>query len=254
MRIVSWNVNGIRAIAGKGFLEWVADDDPDILCLQETKAHSEQLQPELLNLEGYHSYFAESERKGYSGVALYTKAEPLEVDDSLGAARFDREGRTLVARYPKFVLFDVYFPNGKSSEQRLRYKMEFYDEFLARVRTLLKAGESIIICGDVNTAHREIDLARPDDNVNVSGFLPQERAWIDELLEAGFIDTFRLFHPDGGNYTFWSYITRARRRNVGWRLDYVFVSDDLKERVADAFILSDVPGSDHCPVGVDLLF
>ena len=252
MRIVSWNVNGLRAIAGKGFLEWVGEDDPDILCLQETKAHKEQLAPEVRNLEGYHSYFAESERKGYSGVALYTKEEPLEIDDSLGSERFDREGRTIVARYPDFVLFDVYFPNGKQSEERLQYKMEFYEELLDRVSTMREAGESIIICGDVNTAHREIDLARPEDNVKVSGFLPQERAWIDDLLDAGFVDTFRLFHEDGENYTFWSYITRARRRNVGWRLDYVIVSDDLTDRVADAFILSDVMGSDHCPVGVEL--
>ncbi|MFO8061066.1 MAG: exodeoxyribonuclease III [Bacillota bacterium] len=252
MRIISWNVNGIRAIAGKGFIEWIRSDDPDILCVQETKAHIGQLPAELTDLEGYYGYFAESERKGYSGVGLYSKDEPLEVDDSFGAPQFDGEGRVLVARYPDFVLLNVYFPNGKRSAERLRYKMDFYAEFLDFLGSLLREGDSVILCGDVNTAHRQIDLARPDENVNVSGFLPEERAWIDELVAAGFTDTFRMFDDGEGNYTFWSYITRARQRNVGWRLDYVFVSDDLKDRVEDAFILSDVRGSDHCPVGIEV--
>ncbi len=227
------------------------EDDPDILCVQETKAWAEQLSPEVRDIAGYHSYYGEGERKGYSGVALYSKLEPLDISDRFHPA-FDDEGRVLVAHYPSFVLFNVYFPNGKASPERLQYKMDFYEAFLEEMRRRLQLGERIIVAGDVNTAHREIDLARPQENQSTSGFLPKERHWIDRLLDAGFTDTFRMFHTGEGHYSYWDLRTRARDRNVGWRIDYVFASDDLAHDVHDAFILPEVYGSDHCPVGIEL--
>lgn len=252
LKILSWNVNGLRAVYKKGFLDWFLTERPDILCLQETKAAEAQVPRELKEVEGYRSYFASAERKGYSGVALYSKAEPENVKTGFGVKRFDAEGRTLVANFGEFILFNVYFPNGKASAERLEYKMDFYDTFLERVATLHAEGRDIIICGDVNTAHKEIDLTRPKENRHVSGFLPEERAWIDRLLASGFVDTFRMFNGDPGQYTWWDYKTRARDRNVGWRLDYFFVSENLRDRIKNAFILSDVMGSDHCPVGIEL--
>ena len=251
MRIISWNVNGLRAAVKKGFLDWVEQDDPDILCLQEVRARRNQLPDEVQKIDGYSDYISEAEKKGYSGVATYSRPEPVEVSKTF-CSKFDPEGRLLMARYPEFVLFNVYFPNGKSSQQRLDYKLEFYDTFLDTVSELLEDGEEIIICGDVNTAHKPIDLARPEANKTTSGFLPEEREWIDRLLETGFTDTFRMFNEEGDNYSFWDYRTRARERNVGWRLDYFFASDNLVDRIGDAFILSDVYGSDHCPVGIEM--
>jgi exodeoxyribonuclease-3 len=252
LKIISWNVNGLRAVYKKGFLDWFLTESPDILCLQETKVAEEQVPPELKDAEGYRSYFASPERKGYSGVATYSKIEPETVGTGFGVKRFDAEGRTLAADFGDFVLFNVYFPNGKASAERLEYKLGFYDAFLKHVRALLEEGRKVIVCGDVNTAHKEIDLTRPKENQHVSGFLPEERAWIDEFLASGFIDTFRAFNGEPGQYTWWDYKTRARDRNVGWRLDYFFVSESLRGRVKDAFILSDVMGSDHCPVGIKL--
>ena len=252
MRLISWNVNGLRAVAKKGFLDWLEEDEPDVVCLQETKAHENQLPPEIREIDGYHSYYSEAERKGYSGVALYSREEPLEVKDSVGEEVLDAEGRLLVARYSDLIVYNVYFPNGKASPERLAYKMRFYEAFLAHVRDQLAAGANILVCGDVNTAHREIDLARPDDNAHRSGFLPEEREWMNRFLEAGFVDTFRMFTEDGGHYSWWDLRTRARARNVGWRIDYVFVDEGLAPRVEDAFILPDVYGSDHCPVGVEI--
>ena len=251
-RLLSWNVNGLRAAYRKGFLDWLSQDRPDILCLQETKARREQLPVELGNVKGYHLYMSVPERKGYSGVALYTTKEPISVSYDLGAERFDREGRIIEADYGEFVLLAVYFPNGKASEERLSYKMDFYQHFLKHVDDLRKNGKNVIICGDVNTAHREIDLARPRPNSKVSGFLPVERAWIDELLSHGFRDTFRIFNREPKNYSWWDYKSRARERNVGWRIDYFFVDTELSSRVTRAFILSDVMGSDHCPVGIEI--
>jgi exodeoxyribonuclease-3 len=252
VRILSWNVNGLRAVHKKGFLDWFLAERPDILCLQETKATEDQVPPELKDVEGYRSYFTSPERKGYSGAATYAGMEPEAVKKGFGVKRFDAEGRTLVADFGDFVLFNVYFPNGKASNERLEYKMDFYDAFLKHVNGLRKAGGNVIVCGDVNTAHKEIDLTRPKENQHVSGFLPEERAWIDEFLASGFIDTFRMFNGEPDQYTWWDYKTRARDRNVGWRLDYFFVSESLRDRVKDAFILSDVMGSDHCPVGIEL--
>ena len=250
IRILSWNVNGIRAVYKKGFLDWFNKEQPDILCIQETKARSEQLPDDLLNVPGYKSYFCWGERKGYSGVAVYTKEEPLSVKKGFGKEKFDNEGRILILEYKDFYLLNIYFPNGKAREERLQYKMDFYDCFYDYVNKLKKKGNNVIICGDVNTAHKEIDIARPKENSKISGFLPEEREWMDKFFESGFVDTFRMFNSDPDNYTWWDMVTRARERNVGWRIDYFFVSDNMRDKVKDAFIMPDVLGSDHCPIGI----
>jgi exodeoxyribonuclease-3 len=251
-RILSWNVNGLRAAYKKGLLVWLLRERPDVLCLQETKAAPDQLPPDLKEVEGYHAYFASAERKGYSGVALYTRLEPREIRGGFGVEKFDREGRTQLADFGDFLLFNVYFPNGKASAARLRYKMAFYRAFLAHVDKLKAKGARIIICGDVNTAHKEIDLARPRENEKTSGFLPEERAWLDKFIARGFVDTFRMFDREPGRYTWWDQKTRARERNVGWRIDYFFVSDNFAEKVSAAYILPEVMGSDHCPIGLEV--
>jgi exodeoxyribonuclease-3 len=252
IKALSWNVNGIRAVYKKGFLEWLAHAGPDILCLQETKASEEQLSADLTGIAGYHAYFSSAVRKGYSGVALYTKTEPEQVAKGFGIEEFDSEGRTLVADYGRFVLCNVYFPNGKASIERLRYKMEFYAAFMEFIDSLQDEGKNVVICGDVNTAHQEIDIARPKENAKISGFLPQERAWMDELLNHGYVDTFRMFNDQAGQYTWWDLMTRARDRNVGWRIDYFLVSGGFADQVQAAYILPDVMGSDHCPIGIDI--
>jgi exodeoxyribonuclease-3 len=252
MRLLSWNVNGLGALYRKGFLDWLMKDSPDVLCLQETKLAENQVPEPLKDPPGYVTYFSSGDRKGRGGVALFTRNTPQAVRPGLGIEGFDDEGRAIVADYGDFFLFNVYFPNGKASSQRLKYKLEFYDRFLALVDGLKAGGKSIVICGDVNTAHREIDLARPKQNEKVSGFLPVERAWMDKLISHGFLDTFRLFCQEGGHYSWWDLKTRSRERNVGWRIDYFFVSEDLRDNVASAFILKEVPGSDHCPVGIEL--
>jgi exodeoxyribonuclease-3 len=246
--LISWNVNGLRAVARKGFLPWVAESSPDILCLQETKAHPGQLAAELTNIEGYHASFAYPERPGYSGVALFSREEPQRVETSLPGASTADEGRVLIATYPWARLYTIYFPNGKQSPERLAYKLAFYEDFLSAVKTDMEAGRHVVVCGDVNTAHTALDIARPKENEQVSGFLPEERAWLDRFAEAGLVDTFRLFTPDGGNYTWWDYKTRARERNVGWRIDYFYVDTPLAGRVRASDILGDVYGSDHCPI------
>lgn len=251
IKILSWNVNGIRAAYRKGILDWVADAKPDILCIQETKAHPEQLPDELININGYKSYFSSAEKKGYSGVAIYTKAEPVSVKTGFGISKFDSEGRILIAEYPDFYLFNIYYPNGKASPERLQYKLDFYDAFLEYANKLKKKGSKVIFCGDVNTAHKEIDIARPKENSKVSGFLPVEREWLDKVIDNGYIDTFRMFNSEPDNYTWWDQVTRARERNVGWRIDYFFVSESAKDDIKNAFILSDVMGSDHCPIGIE---
>ena len=250
-QILSWNVNGLRAIAKKGFRQWLLESSPDILCVQETKSSPEQLNENLLNIPGYHVYFASAEKKGYSGVAIYTKEKPKTVT-GLGIRPFDIEGRTIKAEFNHFTLFNIYYPNGKASKERLQYKMDFYEAFLKVALDLQKAGTPLIICGDVNTAHKPVDLARPRENETISGFLPEERAWIDRFLSNGFYDTFRLFNQEGGHYTWWDYKTRARERNIGWRIDYFFINKVLKPQLNSAFMLSDVPGSDHCPIGIEL--
>ena len=251
MRVIYWNVNGLRAAHKKGFLDWFNDEAPDIMCLQETKAHEEQLPEEIRSITGYSSYFSTPEKKGYSGVGLYTNTTPQSVQFGFGD-RFDSEGRTIIADYGDFVLFNIYFPNGKRSAERLKYKMDFYDAFLSYAEKTKQSGKHVVVCGDVNTAHKEIDLARPKENVKVSGFLPQERAWMDEFLDKGYKDTLRIFNQEPGNYSYWDQMTKARERNVGWRIDYFFVDQDFADRLTGAFILSEVMGSDHCPVGIDI--
>ena len=253
MRLISWNVNGIRAVQKKGFLEWFKKEQPDMLCLQETKAHPEQLDENLLNVPGYTAYWSAAEKKGYSGTVIYTKEKPLHVAHGFGIERFDREGRTVIAEYPSFTLLNIYFPNGKKDQDRLDYKMDFYTATLDYCHALQKKGKQIVICGDVNTAHTEIDLTYPKENANTSGFLAIERAWIDHLLREGFVDTLREKYPDKPElYTWWDYKTKARERNVGWRIDYFFITDGLKNKLREAFILDTVEGSDHCPLGITL--
>ncbi len=256
--LLSWNVNGLRAVHRKGlFLDFVDESSPDVLCLQETKSQPDQLSHELLTIAGYEAHFASAERKGYSGVAVYSKTSPKSVTRSFGPdGRWDDEGRVLALDYGEFVLYNVYFPNGRQSKARLEYKMAFYDAFLEHIEAERESGRNIIFCGDVNTAHKEIDLARPKENEKTSGFLPQERAWIDALIGRGYEDTFRLprlgRQDESGHYTYWDTMTRARERNVGWRIDYFFVNEEFLQSVSNAFILSDVMGSDHCPIGLEL--
>lgn len=253
MKLISWNINGIRAWHKKGNFEWFKQEKPDIFCVQETKAETSQIPEEMANLEGYSGYFASSKlRKGYSGVAILTKIKPEKVEYGLGIKEFDDEGRLIILYFKDFVLFNCYFPNGGQGEHRIDYKLRFYDAFLKKCETLKKQGKSVIFCGDVNTAHNEIDLARPKENQKNTGFLPIERAWIDKVVEKGFIDTFRYKNTDTVKYSYWDMKTFARQRNVGWRIDYFFVSDNLKDKIRDADILDSIYGSDHCPILLDL--
>ena len=252
IKILSWNVNGIRAAYKKGFLNWFLKESPDILCVQEFRATEEQLPGKLINIEGYHSYFNSAEKKGSSGVAIYTKVKPENVRTGFGIDSFDREGRVQIAEYENFILFNIYYPNGGASDERLKYKLEFYNIFLKFVDKEKEKGKGIICCGDFNTAHNEIDLSRPKENSIVSGFLPIERAWLDKFISHGYQDTFRIFNKNPENYTWWDYKTRARDRNVGWRLDYFFINQEFIQNLHSAFILSEVMGSDHCPVGIEI--
>jgi exodeoxyribonuclease-3 len=251
-KILCWNVNGIRAAVRKGFLDWLKIESPDILCVQETKARPENLTEDLLEPKGYQVYWNYPERKGYSGVATFTKEKPLRVQNGFGMPAFDTEGRVLISVYPNFTLYNVYFPNGKQSAERLKYKMDFYDAFFRFLEPLQKRGEKLIICGDVNTAHKEIDLARPKENEKMSGFLPIERAWLDKLLASGFVDIFRRLHKEPGQYTYWDMKTNARERNVGWRIDYFFITENLIDSIESTYILKEVIGSDHCPIALVL--
>jgi exodeoxyribonuclease-3 len=250
--MLSWNVNGIRAIARKGFADWMKKESADIICIQETKARVEQVTKEIAEPKGYHAYWSSAEKKGYSGTLIYTKQKPKEVLYGMGEPRFDSEGRMVVCEYPDFVLFNVYFPNGRMNVKRLRYKLDFYDSFLEFADSYKKKGKGVVVCGDLNTAHKEIDLARPRENAKFSGFLPIEREWIDKFISHDYKDSFRQFNKKARQYSWWDYKTRARERNIGWRLDYFFVSVDLLPGLKAAFIENKVMGSDHCPVGIIL--
>ena len=254
MKLVSWNVNGLRAIAKKGFGDIIQEMDPDILGIQETKIQEDQLEPEHKDFPSYESYFYSAERKGYSGVGAYTKIQPQKIETGFTFGRNETEGRVIMLEFDKFIFFNIYFPNGQKDEIRLQFKLDFYDfclEYFEKIRK--ERGKGLVICGDYNTAHHPIDLARPKQNEKTSGFLPIERAWMDRFEEAGYIDTFRLIHPDEKDrYSWWSYRANARANNVGWRIDYFYVSPELKDNVKDAFILDQVLGSDHCPVGIEL--
>lgn len=254
MKLVSWNVNGLRAAAKKGFLDWLYESGADVVGLQETKAEAVQLPEEVRNPRGYHAYFTHSKgRKGYSGVGLYSKTKPDKVEFGIGIPKFDDEGRIIIGHYGDLVLLNVYFPNGGGGPERLKYKLEFYDAFLKHIEHLRKLGKKVVFCGDINTAHEEIDLARPKENEKNTGFLPEERAWIDELTYHGYIDTFRHFSPDKvGAYSYWDMKTAARDRNVGWRIDYFFVAPEILPKLKSAGISPNVYGSDHCPVWIEL--
>lgn len=253
LRLMSWNVNGIRALGRKGFISWLAEAGPDVLGLQEIKARPEQLDEELRRPAGYHVAWHPAERAGYSGVAILSRERPLEWIEGLGHPRFDVEGRTLLARFKDFDFLTAYFPNGKNDLSRVPFKLDYSEAFLDYVNRLRAEGRSVVFCGDVNTAHRAIDLARPKENRKVTGFLPEECAWVDRLTEAGWVDIYRERHPEQtGAYTWWSFRSGARERNVGWRIDYFFVSPDLRRLVAGVGIHPEVLGSDHCPVSIDL--
>jgi len=255
LSLISWNVNGIRAAERKGFLNWLEKHKYDIVCVQETKvSNPEVLSNELLAPNGYKSYWAcAKEKKGYSGVGVFTKLTPVKIKTDFGKNILSKEGRIIELDFEKFILLNVYFPNGGASDARLKYKLEFYKEFLKYIKKLKKDGRKIIFCGDVNTAHHEIDLARPKDNIDNSGFMPIEREWLDKFEDDGFIDTFRFFHQNKKDiYSWWDMKTRSRERNVGWRIDYFYASSNLKNNLKQASILTDVYGSDHCPISLDL--
>jgi exodeoxyribonuclease-3 len=251
-RLVSWNVNGIRAAEKKGFLDWLSASQADLVAVQETKAAPEQLSPALLNPPGYLSAWNSAEKKGYSGTVTYTRQPVLKVINGLNEARFDTEGRVLIHEFEPFVFFNIYFPNGGRGAEWVSHKLAFYRRFLEVAQGYMQAGRPVVVTGDFNTAYAEIDLARPRENVAHSGFMPEERLGLGEFYQAGLVDSFRYLHPDSVKYTWWDQVTRARERNVGWRLDYFMVSTDLKESIAAADIHDEVPGSDHCPISLVL--
>ncbi len=253
MKIISWNVNGIRAAAAKGMLQWLQEEKPDILCLQETKAHPSQLDETLLKPEGYKTFWSAAKRPGYSGVALFLSKDALEVNEGLQVEEFDCEGRTLSAEFEDFILITGYFPNGQHTLVRVPYKLKYSDTVMEHAHRLHREkGKPIIICGDINTAHQEIDLARPKANEGNTGFLPVERAWVSKFLASGFVDIFRELEPGPDHYTWWSFRTGARKRNIGWRIDYFFITPDLRDRVSRVYHQPQVMGSDHCPVVLEL--
>ena len=265
MRIISWNVNGIRANFKKGAFAEILALNPDILCLQETKAEPSQLSDEILKPKEYTSYFSSSKiKKGYSGVAIYTKVPPEKITYGIDMPGDDDEGRTVTAHFKDFVLINCYFPNGGGVPERLEYKLEFYDAFLKYVNKLSKEGQSpsakgsggtrrIIFTGDVNVAHTEIDIARPKENETHVGFLPEERAWVDEVIADGYVDVFRNFNPTKKDvYTYWDQKSAARERNVGWRIDYFFASPNILPKIKKFTTHSEIYGSDHCPISIEV--
>lgn len=246
-KLISWNVNGLRACMGKGFLDFLKEEDADIFCIQESKLQDGQIS---LDLPGYHQYWNYAEKKGYSGTAVFTKEEPLSVTYGLGIEKHDHEGRVITLEFENYYMVTVYTPNSQDELKRLSYRMEWEDDFLAYLKNLEKS-KPVIFCGDLNVAHKEIDLKNPKTNRKNAGFTDEERDKFTALINAGFIDTFRCFYPDlEGIYSWWSYRFHAREKNAGWRIDYFLVSESLKDSLSDALIYKDVLGSDHCPVGL----
>lgn len=250
-RFISWNLAGMRAAIKKGLFDFIKKDDADIYCFQEVKAFPEQV-PLLECPPIYHKFWNPAKKAGYSGVATFTKNEPKSVIIGDRDNDWDDEGRVLVTKFDEFTLINLYFPNGQRDLDRLDYKMKFYDYFLKYIDDLRDRGEKVIFCGDVNTAHTEIDLARPKDNIKNTGFLPQERAWMDKLVAHGWVDTYRLLNPNKVEYSWWSQRANVRGKNIGWRIDYFFVDEKLKSKIKKAFILTDIMGSDHCPIGITI--
>ncbi len=252
MKLISWNVNGIRAAQSKGFLDWFGAQEADVVCVQETKAQPEQVDLFLKNPSGFHSFWHSAEKPGYSGVAIFSKAEPLSVREGLGDPAIDSEGRVLVAEYPGFTLINAYFPNSQREHARLGYKLEFCRKMLEFCDGLKKAGKNVVLCGDFNIAHLPIDLKNPKQNENNAGYLPQERAWLDDFAKAGYSDAFREFVSEGGHYTWWSYRPGVREKNIGWRLDQFWVNREFVDRLSSIRHQPEVMGSDHCPVVLKL--
>jgi len=251
IRITTWNINGLRAALGKGLVDSLQSFKPDILCLQEIKTRQDQLDVDALrNIQNHfpHTTWNPAQRPGYSGTATWANLEPVSVDIGLGFEEFDAEGRVIISRYADFWLFNIYFPNGQRDLGRVPYKLDFYSRLLGFCDQLHAQGQQLILCGDFNTAHREIDIRHPRENSHSTGFLPEERAWIDQFLAHGFIDAFRHLYPDRVEYTWWTYLANARKNNVGWRLDYFLVSENLLNRVEDVINHTQIMGSDHCPV------
>ncbi len=252
MKLISWNVNGVRAVAQKGFMSWFEAQEADIVCLQETKATEQQLDLFLKHPAGYGSHWHSAEKAGYSGTAIYTRREPQEVIHGLGIPEFDSEGRVLQMDFGDFRLINAYFPNSQREHTRLGYKVAFCKAMLEHTESLRGKGKHVVLCGDFNIAHREIDLRNPKENMNNAGFLPEERAWLDQFERAGYVDTFRRFTKDPGHYTWWSYRPGVRARNIGWRLDYFWVNEEFGDRLVSARHQPEVMGSDHCPVVLEL--
>ncbi|HOD53771.1 MAG TPA: exodeoxyribonuclease III [Candidatus Cloacimonadota bacterium] len=253
MKLISWNVNGLRAVIKKNFLEFIHTSQPDILGIQETKLQADQIPKEIHELSSdYHIFYDFAERKGYSGTALFTKTKPVSTSNRINNPIFETEGRINCAEFEKFYFFNIYFPNGQKDDERLQFKLDFYDQLFDYIQELRKTGKHIIISGDFNTAHKEIDLANPKENEKFSGFLPIERAWLDKMINHGYIDTFRHFDKRPDQYSWWSYRAGARPRNIGWRIDYFFVDEGFIPYVKNAFIMQDIEGSDHCPVGIEV--
>jgi exodeoxyribonuclease-3 len=252
MKLFSWNVNGVRAIGKKGFVDWMSSELPDVLCIQETKAKFEQLPDTLQNIDGYYSYWHSADKLGYSGVATFCREEPLHVQYGLGIEKYDQEGRVLITEFENFLLYNIYFPNGQKDEFRLQYKLDFYDDLLAILDDQVESGNNVIVAGDWNTAHQPIDLANPKANEKYSGFLPVERAQLDEYVEHGYVDSFRLFHDEPNRYSWWTYRYGARERNIGWRIDYFFTNQEFANQIENADIHENVMGSDHCPISLEL--
>lgn len=254
-KLVSWNVNGIRAVTKKGFLSWLNAELPNIVCLQEIKAEKNQFPPEILEHEKYEVYVQSAVKKGYSGVCVMTRQKPNKVIGEIGIDKFDNEGRTLILEFDDFVLINCYFPNGQRDHSRVDYKLEYYDQILKLCKQYRNAFEHVILTGDFNTAHKEIDLANPKSNQTSTGFLPREREWIDIYLESELVDCFRLHHPDKlAEYTWWTYRNQCRERNIGWRLDYFMTFRESADKILDCRHRKDVLGSDHCPVEIDVTF
>lgn len=253
MKIISWNINGIRAILKKGFLEFLEKENADIYCFQETKISSDLLTPSITKLGEYTGEFNCAEKKGYSGTAIFSKPNIIALETTRGISSeiFPNEGRVITAEYPEFFLVNVYTPNSQHGLTRLKERMSWDKDFLTYLKQLEKR-KPVIVCGDLNVAHKEIDLARPKDNTKSPGFTDQERNGIQNFIDAGFVDSFRVFNQEGGNYTWWSYLGGARKRNVGWRIDYFLISKSLQPRLKSAEILNSVMGSDHCPVSIEI--
>jgi exodeoxyribonuclease-3 len=252
LSIWSWNVNGLRAVINKGFVDVISREKPDILGIQETKLQEHQIPAEINELPEYLKYWSHAERKGYSGTGLFSKVLPESFSSELGIAELDCEGRINIAEYKSFILFNIYFPNGQKDDNRLAYKLRFYDRCLEVMEEKRKTGKIVLVAGDYNTAHKPIDLANPKENEKYSGFLPIERAWLDKLIDQGWVDTFRAFDTSPHQYSWWSYRALARPRNIGWRIDYFWVNKEAMDYISGAGIRQDVEGSDHCPVWVEL--